>query len=109
MADTAASMVETAQGQDDEWKKAGKGKKRKRANTERMDEEPAGESAASEAVQRPYFPPVKKEKLQNGVEVRKIPVPAHRLVCTLGEMTEGLMLPYSVCQNDPNVDLWSLK
>ena len=91
MADTTASMIEMTRELDDEWKKAGKGKKRKRANTERMDEEPAGESAASETAQRPYFPPVKKEKLQNGVEVRKIPVPAHRLVGTLGEMSEGLL------------------
>ena len=27
---------------------------------------------------RPAFPPIKREKLENGVEIRKISVPAHR-------------------------------
>ena len=76
MTDKAEDTVEMVQ--DEEWQKAGKGKKRKRLNTEKMDEEPAEEGTASETAKRPYFPPVKKEKLQNGVEVRKIPVPAHR-------------------------------
>jgi RNA-binding protein PNO1 len=30
------------------------------------------------AVNRPAFPPIKREKLENGVEIRKISVPAHR-------------------------------
>ncbi|XP_037072391.1 RNA-binding protein pno1-like isoform X1 [Pollicipes pollicipes] len=71
------SAQDATMDQDEEWKKAGKGKKRKRNNTEKMDDEQAGE-AASATAGRPYFPPVKREKLQNGVEVRKIPVPAHR-------------------------------
>ena len=32
----------------------------------------------AEPVQRPAFPPVKREKLADGTEVRKIAVPAHR-------------------------------
>ena len=64
--------------ENEEWKTAGKGKKRKRANTEKMDDDTAEQSSEMDTAQRPYFPPVKKEKLQNGVEVRKIPVPAHR-------------------------------
>jgi len=31
-----------------------------------------------ETIKRPAFPPVKKEKLSNGTEVRKVPVPKHR-------------------------------
>lgn len=32
----------------------------------------------SVAVERPSFPPVKREKLSDGLEMRKISVPAHR-------------------------------
>lgn len=64
----------------EEWKLAGKGKKRKRKDTEKMEEGQAEETVDAEATPRPYFPPVKREKLQNGVEVRKISVPAHRYV-----------------------------
>merc|ERR1712191_34273 len=31
-----------------------------------------------ETIKRPSFPPVKKEKLSDGTEVRKVPVPSHR-------------------------------
>jgi len=71
--------------EEEQWKTVVKGKKRKRNNTEKMDEEQAGAEtveaqAGAEAAPaaRPYFPPVKKERLQSGVEVRKIAVPAHR-------------------------------
>jgi RNA-binding protein PNO1 len=35
-------------------------------------------SGATTPVLRPSFPPIKKEKLADGTEVRKIPVPSHR-------------------------------
>ncbi|KAF0294185.1 RNA-binding protein PNO1 [Amphibalanus amphitrite] len=76
MADTSEDKIEVTE--NEEWKTAAKGKKRKRANTEKMDDEAAEQGSAMDVSQRPYFPPVKKEKLQNGTEVRKIPVPAHR-------------------------------
>jgi len=40
----------------------------------------AGDSSSMEveAPARPSFPPVKREKLANGIEIRKIAVPAHR-------------------------------
>ncbi len=36
------------------------------------------ETSCSAESARPIFPPIKKEKLANGIEIRKIPVPAHR-------------------------------
>lgn len=37
-----------------------------------------GSSSAEAEVLRPAFPPIKKEKLADGTEVRKVPVPSHR-------------------------------
>ena len=51
-----------------------------------MDTETQSESGVSDVEAgsgtvtplRPAFPPIKKEKLADGSEVRKIPVPSHR-------------------------------
>ena len=66
----------------EEFKVPKKAMKRKMSEGERMETESSGvESSTSDVlskVQRPAFPPIKKEKLSDGTEVRKIPVPSHR-------------------------------
>lgn len=41
-------------------------------------EDSSMEVSEGTTVDRPSFPPIKREKLENGTEIRKISVPAHR-------------------------------
>lgn len=54
--------------------------KRKVNQTEKLKKNETTSMEVSEeaAVSRPAFPPVKREKLDSGIEIRKIAVPAHR-------------------------------
>merc|ERR1712154_587888 len=69
----------------EEFKVPKKTLKRKISEGDRMETESVGssgvESSASDLlskVTKPAFPPIKREKLADGTEVRKIPVPSHR-------------------------------
>ena len=69
----------------EEFKVPKKTLKRKISEGDRMEIESVGssgvESSASDLlskVTKPAFPPIKREKLADGTEVRKIPVPSHR-------------------------------
>ncbi|XP_046654501.1 RNA-binding protein PNO1-like [Daphnia pulicaria] len=57
-----------------------KAAKRKAIQPENAEKNESTSMEVSEetAVDRPAFPPIKREKLENGVEIRKISVPAHR-------------------------------
>ena len=66
----------------EEFKVPRKAMKRKMSEGERMEVESSGvESSSSDVLpnlKKSAFPPIKKEKLSDGTEVRKIPVPSHR-------------------------------
>lgn len=51
---------------------------KRKVEPENVADASAMEVEIPETIKRPSFPPVKKEKLSNGTEVRKIPVPTHR-------------------------------
>lgn len=57
-----------------------KAAKRKAIPAEKVEENETTSMDVSEdvVVNRPSFPPVKREKLDSGAEIRKISVPAHR-------------------------------
>nr|CAG4641182.1 EOG090X0D0V [Eulimnadia texana] len=60
-------------------RKAAKRKVENEASTQEMEtEEAAAGSSDPKPQEKPFFPPIKREKLADGIEVRKIPVPAHR-------------------------------
>jgi len=67
-----------------DFKMVPKRKAAKRKATENANGDGAGTSMEigtedeTTTVARPAFPPVKREKLANGTELRKIPVPSHR-------------------------------
>ena len=58
-------------------RKAAKRKANQPENVEK-NESTSIEMSEETVVNRPAFPPIKREKLENGVEIRKISVPAHR-------------------------------
>merc|ERR1712137_1117144 len=63
----------------DEFQAVPKRKAAKRkVEPENVDDATAMDVEIPETIKRPAFPPVKKEKLSNGTEVRKISVPSHR-------------------------------
>ena len=70
-------MAETASTPSGEFKIVLKHKATKRKVTD-GDQEAGGEMQVDKIVERPVFPPVKREKLAEGSEMRKIAVPAHR-------------------------------
>jgi len=77
--------IEVDPNPNEEFKVPRKPLKRKISEGERMETESVEssgvESSASDVLPKltkPAFPPIKREKLSDGTEIRKIPVPSHR-------------------------------
>lgn len=77
--------IEVDPNPNEEFKVPKKPLKRKMSEGERMETESVEssgvESSASDILPKltkPAFPPIKREKLSDGTEVRKVPVPSHR-------------------------------
>ena len=79
--------TEVGTGNSEEFKLPKKPLKRKisegdRMETESVESSGVESSASADALLpklvKPAFPPIKKEKLSDGTEIRKIPVPSHR-------------------------------
>lgn len=75
------SNQQVSTGDAGDWQTAGRNKKRRRehqhmdtsaTDSDQLNQLPDGKK------QRPYFPPISCDKLTGGIQIRKVPVPAHR-------------------------------
>ena len=108
--------IEVDPNPNEEFKVPKKPLKRKMSEGERMETESVEssgvESSASDILPKltkPAFPPIKREKLSDGTEVRKVPVPQPQIHAFEGKLDENIRANCSASQTSDQIQLKNAK